>query len=411
MDQLTAFPTAAELYAQFWNKKPFLVKGWLAAEELAELASKPLLIEMATRPVIDSKLVSAPPLAAKESNWVVTEGPFEPEFAEQLRQPRQSLLVQGVDLYDLATARLWQRVAAAPLWLRDNIMASYSTHGGTVGPHVDSYHVFLLQGLGKRQWRVADDRQADEPQLIDGLPLKILAQAFEGPTAICEPGDLLYVPPGFCHHGVSIESSITYSLGFLGPDTAELWQSFGEYLDVIGDSEDSRIKGRYRGGELSRDDSGFRIAPATIAGFKRQMAAALEHPLFHDWLGEYFSSGHYPDAEQDLGHEISEDLEHEESYARAAAFMDKVLAGSAGLVTVFPFKVAITSNTSGKLSYQVAGLSVQLTVSEWQVVHALIQLEPVTKAQLRDSLDPNQPESDLWPLLLHLWEEGFLAFR
>lgn len=411
MDQLTAFPSAAKLYSEYWSKKPFLVKGWLAAADLAELVPRDELIAMATRPAIDSKVVAAPPLAAKEQSWAVEEGPFEPEIAQRLSQPRQSLLVQGVDLHHLATAKLWQRVAAAPLWLRDNIMASLSTHGGTVGPHLDSYHVFLLQGQGKRQWRVADaDSTADGqvPKLIDGLPLKILAEDFEGEAVVCEPGDLLYVPPGFGHHGVSIETSITYSLGFLGPDTAELWQSYSEYLDVIGDSEDGRIKGRYRGERLSRDDSGFRISPDTIASFRQRMAAALNHPLFHDWLGEYFSTGHYPDTDQDWDGEASD---QDESYARAGAFMDKVLAGSDGLTTVFPFKVAITSNAAGQLSYQVAGLAVQLTVSEWQVIHALIQMEPVSKTQLRDSLDPAKPESDLWPLLLHLWEEGFLAFR
>lgn len=409
MDQLPSFPTAETLYAEFWNKKPFLVKGWLNEADLKELIPPVLLVNMATEPAIDSKLVVAPPLAAKDGGWTVEEGPFEPEIAERLRQPRHSLLVQGVDLHHLPTAKLWQRVSAAPLWLKDNIMASFSSHGGTVGPHFDSYHVFLVQGEGQRQWQVADQPHDGSGTLIEGLPLKILADEFSGDTVVCEPGDLLYVPPGYGHHGVSIDSAVTYSLGFLGPDTTELWQSFAEYLDVIGDSEDDQIKGRYRGGELSRGDSGFRIAPATIASFKERMAAALDHPLFQDWLGEYFSSGHYPDnaPEEHFGGEN----EHEESYARAAAFMDKVLAGSQGLATVFPFKVAITSSASGQLSYQVAGLSVQLTVSEWQVIHSLIQLEPVSKSQLRDSLDPSQPESDLWPLLLHLWEEGFLAFQ
>lgn len=414
MDQLDSFPAIDAFYERYWNKAPFVVKGWLAAEELASLADGNTLMDMAMMPEIDSKLVTAPSLATKDQShgWSVEDGPFEDDVIAMLQQPRQSLLVQGVDHHHIPTARLWQKIAVSPLWLRDNIMASYSTHGGTVGPHVDSYHVFLLQGFGKRQWQVAASEDSD-PTLIDGLPLKILADAFAGQTYVCEPGDVLYIPPGYCHHGVSIETAITYSLGFLGPDTTELWQSFGEYMDVIGEADDGQLKCRYRGGGLGRADSGFRISPATIAEFKRQMASALEHPLFNDWLGEYFSTGQYPDVdnEEEAAEYASADEQAEESYARAAVFTDKVLAGRQGLRTVFPFKVAITNDRDGQLSYQVAGLSVKLNVTEWQVIHRLLQLEPVSKAKLAETLDPAEPSSDLWPLLLHLWEEGFLAFE
>lgn len=417
MDLLTSFPDIADFYHRYWDKQPFLVRGWLPAEDQAQLASRSRLIALAQQPHVDSKLVAAPPVTSKDQTqgWTVQEGPFDEVLASDLERPRQSLLVQGVDWHHLPTARLWQQVAVAPLWLRDNIMASYSTHGGTVGPHMDSYHVFLLQGAGKRQWQVADAVQTDA-ELIDGLPLKILAEPFPGQKVVCEPGDLLYIPPGVCHHGISIEEAVTYSLGFLGPDATELWHSFSEYLDALAEPDDSRLKGRFRGAHLSPTDSGFRVSPATIDSIRSQMAAALEHPLFHDWLGEYFSSGPYPYLEAegsnaDFGDdELGGDADMDGD-SRAGAFMDKVLAGSKGLSTVFPFKVAITSKEGGALSYQVAGLSVGLSVLEWQVIHALMRLEPVSKSQLAETIEPSRSIGDLWPLLLHLWEEGFLAFR
>lgn len=415
MEQLKELPGAEEFYAQYWNKKPFLVRGWLSPDQLAGLAEPEQLLQLAGQDAVDSKLVSAPsPHEASSSGagWEVIEGPFEPALADALEQPRQSLLVQGVDLHHLPTAKLWESLSVAPLWLKDNIMASYSSQDGTVGPHVDSYHVFLLQGMGKRQWQVADSENADTT-LIEGLPLKILASGFAGQTELCEPGDLLYVPPGFCHHGVSVGAAVTYSLGFLGPETAELWRCYADYLDVVGEGDDPVLKGRYRGGELSSADSGIRMSHKTAEAFKTQMAKALDHPIFREWLGEFLSSGAFPALEQEgSGHDSDPQGDDVEGHEKVAWFTEQLAAGEEGqgLATLFPFKAVISVDQQGKLAYQVAGLTAKLSVSEWQVVHQLLQLEPVSKTELSERFADN-PKSDLWPLLLFLWEEGFITFQ
>lgn len=417
LQQLSELPKREEFYGRYWNKQPFVVRGWLAPDALDRLAQPEHLLQLASKDTIDSKLVSAPSAGEASSSlegagWEVIEGPFEPALADALSQPRQSLLVQGVDLHHLPTAKLWQNLSVAPLWLKDNIMASYSSHGGTVGPHVDSYHVFLLQGLGKRQWQVADSEHADTT-LIDGLPLKILATGFAGQTLLCEPGDLLYVPPGFCHHGVSIDSAVTYSFGFLGPETTELWRFYAEYLDVVGEADDPVLKGRFRGAELSSADSGLRMSHATAEAFKAQMTKALDHPLFADWLGEFLSSGAFPELEhssEDSYYDDHQGEDDDEGHDKVARFTERVAAGKEGLVTLFPFKVVISADQDGKLAYQVAGLTAKISVSEWQIVHNLLQLEPVSHTELSERFASN-PKSDLWPLLLFLWEEGFITFQ
>ncbi|MDT1800214.1 cupin domain-containing protein, partial [Salmonella enterica subsp. enterica serovar Oslo] len=43
-----------------------------------------------------------------------------------------------------------------PDWRLDDLMISFSVPGGGVGPHIDQYDVFIIQGMGSRRWRVGD---------------------------------------------------------------------------------------------------------------------------------------------------------------------------------------------------------------------------------------------------------------
>lgn len=399
MDHLKQFPATAEFYEKYWNKRPFVVRGWLSAEDLKPLMGQEALLTLAQDEDVDCKWVAAPEGA---QGWQVAAGPFaapfaaggapfadEKSLAERVTEPGQSLLVQGVDALHLPTAELWQRLPAAPLWLRDDIMASISGPAGTVGPHVDSYHVFLLQGEGTRRWQVSEDELADTA-LVPDLPLKILAAEFRGPSVDCEPGDLLYIPPGFGHHGVSQSTAITYSLGFLGPDTLELWERYGAYLDALAEDDDATLRGRYRGAALTAADNGFALSATTQQTIKARMAQALDHPAFGEWLGEYFSLSPTP---------------REATEGELEDFRQKACAQ--GLTTACPFKVVLSHGSAGEAMTQVAGLSTRLDDAGWRVVEQLARLRPATPAQL--AACPAAEDEDLWPLLHYLWEEGYLT--
>jgi 50S ribosomal protein L16 3-hydroxylase len=129
------------------------------------------------------------------------------------------VLVQGVDLLDAGAQALLQRFRFLPDARLDDLMVSYATEGGGVGPHVDSYDVFLLQAHGRRRWRISGKRDL---RLVDGAPLRILANFRPDAEYILEPGDLLYLPPGIAHEGTALGECLTYSIGFRAPTYQEL---------------------------------------------------------------------------------------------------------------------------------------------------------------------------------------------
>jgi 50S ribosomal protein L16 3-hydroxylase len=116
-------------------------------------------------------------------------------------------------------------------------MASYATDGGGVGPHVDSYDVFLIQAHGRRRWRISRQRDL---ALVPGLPLKILADFRPSAEWVLEPGDLLYLPPGVAHEGLAVGECITLSVGFRAPAWQELVEPW-----FLHQAERVRLAGRY----------------------------------------------------------------------------------------------------------------------------------------------------------------------
>jgi 50S ribosomal protein L16 3-hydroxylase len=132
------------------------------------------------------------------------DGPFK--RLPSLQRPRWTVLVQGVDLIDDAAHGLLQRFRFVPDARLDDLMVSFATDGGGVGPHVDSYDVFLLQAAGRRRWRISRQRE----KLRAGAPLKLLANFRATREWVLEPGDMLYLPPGIAHEGVAIGESLTY---------------------------------------------------------------------------------------------------------------------------------------------------------------------------------------------------------
>src|SRR5690606_26210310 len=101
----------------------------------------------------------------------------------------------------------------------DDAMISIATDGGGVGPHYDSYDVFLLQARGRRRWRIS---QQENRSLVPGLPLKILEDFQAEQDFVLEPGDMRYRPRHACHDGTAMGACMTISIGFRVPSRAVL---------------------------------------------------------------------------------------------------------------------------------------------------------------------------------------------
>jgi 50S ribosomal protein L16 3-hydroxylase len=188
-----------------WQKRPLLVRGALpAALDIVDFST---LRALAARDDVESRVVER-----RGSRWETHHGPFK---KASLRKTNATLLVSGVNLHVAAAESLLRRFSFIPQARLDDVMVSYATPGGGVGPHVDSYDVFLVQGPGRRRWRVWNSKN------------KVIQY-------VVGPGDLLYLPPGLKHDGVALDPCFTYSVGFRAPRGAELAAAFLDWLHERG---------------------------------------------------------------------------------------------------------------------------------------------------------------------------------
>jgi len=213
--------TPRAFLARHWQRRPLVVRG--AISHFREPLTVPELFRLASRSEVESRLVQRP-----ARKWRLDHGPFSRAALERMPGTRWTLLVQGVNLVVPEADRLMRKFAFASYARLDDVMVSYAAPGGGVGPHVDSYDVFLVQGTGKRRWQIAPPRAY---RLDERAPLKILADFRPEQEWVLNTGDLLYLPPGWAHDGTALSPCLTYSIGFRAPSAQELAVSFLQFLE------------------------------------------------------------------------------------------------------------------------------------------------------------------------------------
>ena len=260
---------------RFWQKEARLVRG--AVPGFAGLFTREELFALAGRDDVESRVIVAQP-----GTLVDGTRPVSPRALSRLPATGWTLLVQGVNLHSDAADALLRRFAFLPYARLDDLMVSYAAPGGGVGPHFDSYDVFLLQGDGRRRWRYG--RQADL-SLKPGLPVKILRHFTPQHDAVLSPGDMLYLPPSFAHDGVAVDACTTYSIGFRAASHTEIAQAFLDHL-----RDEIALDGRYADPDLKASGEPARIA----AAMQRRVAAILrgirwDRAATSRFLGAYLS--------------------------------------------------------------------------------------------------------------------------
>lgn len=214
--------SAAEFLTRHWQKAPLLVRqampGFRSPLDGDELAG------LACEEGIESRLVLE---RGGTRPWELRHGPFEAADFAALPETHWTLLVQDVDKVVPALADLLERFDFLPRWRIDDLMVSYAAPGGGVGPHLDSYDVFLLQAAGRRRWSIdTGPRSAEE--FLPGLDLRILPDFRPAQSWELEPGDMLYLPPGLAHEGVALGECMTFSVGLRAPSQRELLEAWVE---------------------------------------------------------------------------------------------------------------------------------------------------------------------------------------
>jgi len=214
-----------------WQCEPLLVRA--ARTNLVSPISRARLFALAARDDVESRLVTR----TARGRWSLQHGPFARGTLPAMNEPRWTLLVQGVDLHDDATHSLLREFRFLPDARVDDVMISWASLDGGVGPHVDSYDVFLLQTRGRRRWRISKQRDV---RLDERAPLKMLRRFVPTMEYVLEPGDMLYLPPSWAHEGVSLDAEcMTCSIGMRAPDRGTLAAEIAQRLAEV--SADPRL--------------------------------------------------------------------------------------------------------------------------------------------------------------------------
>ncbi len=274
--------TPQQFLHDYWQKKPLLIRQAfpdfvcpLDANELAGLACER---EVRSRMILER---------GGRKAWELRHGPFQEEDFEQLSDSYWTLLVQEVDRHVPEVADLMDAFAFLPEWRKDDVMISFASHSGGVGPHTDSYDVFLLQGSGRRRWEIAPAGSATKR--VDGLDLQVLADFKAEQKWDLEPGDMLYLPPGVPHNGVALEPCLTLSFGFLAPTRAELMMDLAAYLEEQGSQ-------RYRDPDLTVPHHGGALDQVALDRVRNFLGlTSWGDPQLADWFGRFVTRLPRPD--------------------------------------------------------------------------------------------------------------------
>ena len=255
----------ARFMRRHWQKTPLLVRqAWPGVQPPL---ARPALLALAGHDGVESRL-----LTQVGGQWRLRHGPFARSTLPSLKQPGWTLLVQGLDLHCEAAHAMRQRFAFAGEARLDDVMLSFATDGGGVGPHIDAYDVFLLQVQGQRRWRVG--RVADAA-LKEGVPVKQLRHFEPEFDWLLEPGDMLYVPPLWGHDGVAVGECMTASVGFRAPRRSDLARDLLSHLADEVETDDAEPPLRDR--PAAAVEPG-RVPPSLRQAAESALRSALRSP-------------------------------------------------------------------------------------------------------------------------------------
>lgn len=277
----------AEFLATHWQRKPLLIRNpwdaWACPVEADELAG------LACEPQVESRLIEQ----TVDAGWAVEHGPLAEDRFASLGASPWTLLVQAVDHHMPEVAALLAQFRFVPNWRVEDVMVSFASDGGGVGPHFDQYDVFLIQGQGRRRWQIGAVCDETSPLLPHG-DLKLLRDFVATEEFVLEPGDMLYVPPGVSHNGIALgDDCMTLSIGFRAPSRAELIGDWSDHLlEELGEDD------RYSDPGLAVQANPGEIGADALARLRAMMIEALgDTKRFARWFGAYSSTRKYPDVD------------------------------------------------------------------------------------------------------------------
>lgn len=291
---------ATQFLTEFWQKKPLLIRDALPG--FTNILSPDELAGLSMEKEIESRMVVSTP--NQPPFWHLKKGPFLENDFQKLPPTHWTLLVQGVDCVIPELAFLFDHFNFIPQWRVDDLMISYASEHGSVGPHYDHYDVFLYQAKGSRKWSLTT-QDCHEGNVVPDVPLRIMKDFKIEEEYILEEGDMLYLPPHVGHYGTAISKDcMTYSFGYRSYSARELWDSYGDYC-----AESNASSAYYRDPNWSTLKHTSELPYASFTQAKDTLQKLLNNePLLKSWFG-CFATQLDPQAESFLPEPVSESME------------------------------------------------------------------------------------------------------
>jgi 50S ribosomal protein L16 3-hydroxylase len=265
----------------YWQKRPLLVRQAFSTGSMFAPLTNEEILTLATYDEAESRLITSSGKA-----WTLAHGPFSTKQINALKKSahpageKWTVLIQDTQHFSHEAHQLLAKFSFLPYSRIDDLMVSYAAKGGGVGPHLDSYDVFLLQGSGQRRWQVSSQQDRN---LVDGVPLKILKRFKAEQDWLLEEGDMLYLPPGFAHNGIAkTDACVTWSIGCRAPSYQELLDA---YLDHLRDN--LTIEGRYTDAGRGRATAPAYLEPALKRPLAKCLRSSLGPRMTAQALGEF----------------------------------------------------------------------------------------------------------------------------
>lgn len=275
-----------EFLAHYWQQKPIILKGFF--KDFVDPIDEHDLAGLAQEDDVDSRVISC-----TNKGWNITSGPID-DF-DDLCQGDWTLLVQGVERYIHEVADIIEPFRFIPNWRLDDLMVSFATPNAGVGPHIDQYDVFLVQGKGKRRWQVG--KPADYKEIFPHPALRQIEGFTPVIDEVLSPGDVLYIPPGWPHDGKALENCLTYSVGFRAPNTAQLADSLALMLD------DNIVNPRFSDAHRAQSSNPALVEAHDINALKQQLIYAINTPEFTHSLLTSLSDQSLPEFPHDSNYD------------------------------------------------------------------------------------------------------------
>ncbi|MCW8853326.1 MAG: cupin domain-containing protein [Gammaproteobacteria bacterium] len=279
---------------EYWQKKTLVIRNAfpdfespITPEELAGLSCEE---EVNSRIVIE-----------KDGNhpWQPIYGPMDDDVFSKLPETHWTLLVNDVEKHIPELAWIVDQFRFIPEWRMDDLMISYAPEGGSVGPHMDLYDVFILQAQGHRRWQINPQPVVEDNQ-VKGTPLRIQKDFVAEEEWLLAPGDLIYIPPGVSHYGVATDDCMSFSIGFRATSHAELVNDFIGYI-----TQDLDTSLTYRDPDLKAQNNPNEITTDAIDRVRNIFKDYLDpdNPKLAEWFGRFVS-----DTKTDMATQVAEEI-------------------------------------------------------------------------------------------------------